>query len=69
VLYAVQGFSVARYYLWRMQVARTLEFVLYIVAFISGWAGLILAGVGLMDTWFDWRRLRRSQSQEEEEVE
>ncbi len=69
VLYAVQGFSVARYYLWRMQVARTLEFVLYIVAFITGWAGLILAGVGLMDTWFDWRRLGRSQSQEEEEVE
>ena len=66
VLYAVQGFSVARYYLWRMQVARTLEFVLYIVALITGWAGLILAGVGLMDTWFDWRRLGRRRSQEEE---
>ncbi len=69
VLYAVQGFSVARYYLWRMQVARTLEFVIYIIALITGWSGLILAGVGLMDTWFDWRRLGRRQSQEQEEVE
>lgn len=69
VLYAVQGFSVARYCLWRMRVARTLEFALYIVALITGWAGLILAGVGLMDTWFDWRRLGRRGSQAEEEVE
>ena len=67
VLYAVQGFSVARYCLWRMKVARTLEIVLYIVALITGWAGLILAGVGLMDTWFDWRRLGRRGSQEEVE--
>ena len=69
VLYAVQGFSVARYCLWRMRVARTLEFVIYVVALVTGWAGLILAGVGLMDTWFDWRRLGRRRSQEEEEVE
>ena len=69
VLYAVQGFSVARYCLWRMRVARTLEFVIYVVALVTGWAGLILAGVGLMDTWFDWRRLGRRGPRKEEEAE
>lgn len=65
-LYAVQGFSVARFYLWRLRVVRTLQFLLFFVAFVTGWGGPILAGVGLMDTWFDWRRLGRRQSQHEE---
>ncbi|MFH1571529.1 MAG: DUF2232 domain-containing protein [Gemmatimonadota bacterium] len=58
VLYAVQGFSVSRFYLWRMGAPRPLEFLYYAVLLLtSGAAALVLAGVGLMDTWFDWRRL------------
>ena len=70
VLYAVQGFSVARFFLWRLQVARLLELAFYaVIFFTSAWAGLALAGVGLMDTWFDWRRLTRDRAQHSEEVD
>lgn len=58
VLYAVQGFSVSRHYLWRMGAPRLLEVLYYtVLLFTLGVAALVLAGVGLMDTWFDWRRL------------
>jgi len=58
ILYAVQGFSVSRHYLWRLGAPRPLELLYYtVLLFTSGVAALVLAGVGLMDTWFDWRRL------------
>lgn len=58
VLYAVQGFSVSRHYLWRLGAPRMLVLLYYtVLMFTSGLAALVLAGVGLMDTWFDWRRL------------
>ena len=58
VLYAVQGFALSRHYLWRMGAPRLLEILYYtVLLFTSGVAALVLAGIGLMDTWFDWRRL------------
>tara|TARA_B100000686_G_C16742537_1_gene947469 strand:+ start:173 stop:988 length:816 start_codon:yes stop_codon:yes gene_type:complete len=66
VLYMVQGFSVVRFYLWRWRVMRVLQFLLFVVAIITGWAGLLLAVMGLLDTWFDWRRLRHCESRQEE---
>ena len=57
VLYAAQGFSVARHTAWRLGVAGFLE-VLFYGALVASQLWLpLLAGVGLMDTWFDWRRL------------
>ncbi|MEE2658578.1 MAG: DUF2232 domain-containing protein [Candidatus Latescibacterota bacterium] len=58
VLYAVQGLAVARWLMRRMQVQRFLEVLVYaLLVFTSGVSVLALAGIGLMDTWFDWRRL------------
>jgi len=58
VLYAVQGFSLARYYLRRLGAPRLMELLFFaVLALASGAAVLALAGAGLMDTWFDWRRL------------
>ena len=57
VLYAAQGFSVARYTVWRLGITGFLELLFYGALLASGLALPLLAGVGLMDTWFDWRRL------------
>ena len=57
VLYAAQGFSVARYTVWRLGITGFLELLFYGALLFSGVALPLLAGVGLMDTWFDWRRL------------
>lgn len=58
VLYAVQGYALARYYLRRLGAPRLMELLFFaVLALASGAAVLALAGAGLMDTWFDWRRL------------
>ena len=55
ILYAAQGVSVARHTVWRMGISRVVELLFYAVLLAT--APLLLVGVGLMDTWFDWRRL------------
>jgi len=58
VLYAVQGFSLTRFYLRRLGAPRLMELLFFAVLVLAfGAAVLALAGAGLMDTWFDWRRL------------
>jgi len=67
IVYAVQGLALVRYYIHRLGIARPLEILFYtLLLFISGVALLLLAGVGLLDTWFDWRRLRPDAPPEEE---
>lgn len=58
LLYAVQGLALVRHVLWRLGVQRFLEVLVYaLLAFTSGLSLMILAVVGLGDTWFDWRRI------------
>ena len=57
ILYAAQGFSVARHTVWRLGITGFLELLFYGALLASGLALPLLAGVGLLDTWFDWRRL------------
>jgi len=33
---------------------------------VAGLAFMLLAGLGLLDTWYDWRRLRPASTEEEE---
>ena len=67
VLYAVQGFSLTRFYIWRMRIPRSLEFLFYaVLLFASGISSWVLAGVGLLDTRFDWRRLATKENEHEE---
>lgn len=68
IIYAVQGLSVLRFFLRRVGVARLLELMLYVLLFLtSGVSLLLLVGLGLLDTWFDWRRLRPAASGEDSE--
>ena len=61
ILYAVQGVALVRYYFWRLGIFWMAEMLFYVVLlFTSGVAAFFLAGLGLLDTWFDWRRLRSS---------
>lgn len=57
VLYAVQGLAVVRFYAGRLGISPLLELVFYLVLIGSGGAVFFLPCLGLLDTWFDWRRL------------
>ena len=64
-LYVVQGLALVRYATRRLGVQRLLEFAIYVLLiFTSGVSFVVLGMLGLMDTWFDWRHLGPSQSDE-----
>jgi hypothetical protein len=62
-VYAVHGLALLRYGFRRIGTARLLEWVLYAALFVTlGLSFVLLAALGLLDTWFDWRRLRPAQA-------
>ena len=67
VLYGAQGLAVLRFFAQRQGVPLLVELSFYLgLLLVAGLAFLLLAGLGLLDTWFDWRRLRPAPSEEEE---
>ncbi len=70
VIYAAQGLAVLRFFAQRHGVPRVVELPFYLaLLLVAGLAMLVLAGIGLLDTWFDWRRLRPAPLDAEEEDE
>ncbi|MFT5089731.1 MAG: hypothetical protein ACI906_001679 [Candidatus Latescibacterota bacterium] len=68
VVYAMQGLAVLRFFAQRQGVPRAMELPFYLaLLLVAGLAMMILAGVGLLDTWFDWRRLRPALPDEDED--
>ena len=66
IIYGVQGLAVLRFFAQRQRVPLLVELLFYIgLFFVAGLAFLLLAGLGLLDTWFDWRRLRPTLAEEE----
>ena len=66
IIYGVQGLAVLRFFAQRQRVPLLVELLFYIgLFFVAGLAVLLLAGLGLLDTWFDWRRLRPTPAEEE----
>jgi hypothetical protein len=66
IIYAVQGLAVLRFFAQRQRVPPLVELLFYVgLFFVAGLAFLPLAGLGLLDTWFDWRRLRPAPTEEE----
>ena len=66
IIYGVQGLAVLRFFAQRQRVPLLVELLFYIgLFFVAGLAFLLLAGLGLLDTWFDWRRLRPTPAEEE----
>ena len=64
ILYAVQGLAVLRFYIRRLGIPGLVELLFYLIlVFTSSVALFLLAGLGLMDTWFDWRRLEPAADQ------
>ena len=66
-LYAVQGLAVLRFFARSRGVPLLVELTFYFgVLLITSFLALFIsAGLGLLDTWFDWRRLRPVPSEEE----
>ena len=68
LLYGVQGFALARHFAKRMSVPIYLELLFYGSLMLSSAFGLVLlVGAGLMETWFDWRKLSHRREPVEEE--
>ena len=66
IIYGVQGLAVLRFFAQRQRVPPLVELLFYVgLFFVAGLAFLLLAGLGLLDTWFDWRRLRPAPTEEE----
>ena len=67
-LYAVQGLAVLRFFARSRGVPPLVELTFYFgVLLITSFLALFIsAGLGLLDTWFDWRRLRPVPTSEEE---
>ena len=57
ILYAGQGLAVGRFFAHRMGVTPLLEVAVYAVLTLTFVGLVLLPLVGLLDTWFDWRRL------------
>ena len=69
VLYGAQGLAVLRFFALRQGVPLLIELSFYVgLLLVAGLAFLLLAGLGLLDTWFDWRRLRPASVEDEEEA-
>jgi uncharacterized protein YybS (DUF2232 family) len=67
VIYAVQGLAVLRFFAQRQGVPRAMELPFYLaLLLVAGLAMLVLVGIGLLDTWFDWRHLRTALPDEDE---
>ncbi len=66
IIYGVQGLAVLRFFAQRQRVPLLVELLFYVgLFFVAGLAFLLLAGLGILDTWFDWRRLRPTPTEEE----
>ena len=62
VSYMVVGLAVIEYYLKRRRIHAALRIAFYVMLFLSGWIGGLLAAVlGLVDSHFDFRRVRAQQ--------
>ncbi len=58
LLFAVQGLALVHFFLQRLRFHWTLTVLAYLFLSLTSYLGtLVLAGVGLLDIWFDWRRL------------
>jgi hypothetical protein len=59
-LYFFVGFSVAEFFLVKLNLPRLLKLLFYLLIFLGQVLSLVLLGVlGLFDSWFDFRKLRR----------
>jgi len=62
VIYMITGLSLIEHFLRQKQVHRGMRVLLYIMLFLSGWfGGLVAAALGLIDSHFDFRRLKAHQ--------
>lgn len=67
LLYGAQGLAVLRFFALRQGVPLLVELSFYLgLLLVAGLAFMLLAGLGLLDTWYDWRRLRPASTEEEE---
>lgn len=57
VVYYVQGLSILWFFLRRYRVSGPLRMVILLLALLNSMAALLVAWFGLLDGWFDYRRM------------
>ena len=69
LLYGAQGVAVLRFYARRQDVPLLVELIFYLaLLLVAGLAFIMLVGIGVLDTWFDWRRLRPAAPEDQNEA-
>lgn len=70
VLYCVAGLSLLSHYLEKIKISRLGKVAIYILMFPAGTFGFFALGLaGVLDSFFDWRRLYRPDEKLEKTVE
>ena len=54
--FALQGLAVVAFYAFRLAAPPFLRWAVMLLVVMNPWAPQILAGIGLFDTWFDFRK-------------
>lgn len=62
MLFLVQGFSVVSFYLKKYNTNNLVRWLILVMIFITPFLVGILVWVGLLDVWFDYRRLNRGDN-------
>jgi len=63
--YALQGLAVVTFYAYRLAGPPVLRVALVVLVLMMPWAPVLLAGLGLFDTWLDLRRWARLPAADE----
>ncbi|MBW2060957.1 MAG: DUF2232 domain-containing protein [Deltaproteobacteria bacterium] len=62
LIYFFAGLSVVAYWFDLKAVPRFFRVITYMIIALQQYLGLIIVGLGLFDLWFDFRRLKKAQS-------
>jgi len=62
-IYFLQGVAIASFWLNKKGAPTPVKAVLYVLLAVEFYAAVVVAGVGLFDLWFDFRRLGRDEGE------
>lgn len=63
LLYCFQGIAIVLFYFYKWSVPRFLRAIIYVILFFQSFGAIFLAILGVIDIWFDLRRLHSAENE------
>lgn len=63
LLYCFQGIAIVLFYFYKWSVPHFLRAIIYVILFFQSFGAIFLAILGVVDIWFDLRRLHRAENE------